>query len=143
MTTEELKQKLDGLLGKKRLARSLQKQIQRKREEIDCLHSVSFDGAHVQGGEKEPAAERFVEYIERLEKRYEAVIEEVFAVEDLIAENLVYLSETEQTIIIERYMSGKSWRKIQAELHYEERQPYRIAGSALKKLSSRIKDDSK
>ena len=42
MTTEELKQKLDGLLGKKRLARSLQKQIQRKREEIDCMHSVSF-----------------------------------------------------------------------------------------------------
>lgn len=81
--------------------------------------------------------------VERLEKRYEAVIKEVFAVEDLIAENLAYLSETEQTIIIERYMSGKSWRKIQAELHYEERQPYRIAGSALKKLSAKIKDDSK
>ena len=143
MTTEELKQKLDGLLGKKRLARSLQRQIQRKREEIDCLHAVSFEGTHVQGGEKEPAAEKFVEYIERLEKRYEAVIEEVFAVEDLITENLAYLSETEQTIIIERYMSGKSWRKIQAELHYEERQPYRIAGSALKKLSAKIKDDSK
>ena len=97
----------------------------------------------MQGGQPIPAAEKFVEYIERLEKRYEAVISEVFQIEDFISENLVFLSPIEQTIIIERYMSGKSWRKIQAELHYEERQPYRIADKALQKLSNVINNGSK
>ena len=86
---------------------------------------------------------RGFEYIDRLEKRYEKVLQEVFETEDFISENLVFLSPIEQTIIIERYMSGKSWRKIQAELHYEERQPYRIAEKALEKLSFSINHDSK
>lgn len=143
MTIDDLKKKLRELQSKKELAKSIQIQIARKREEIDCLKAVSYDKPSVKGGQPVPAAERFVEYIERLEKRYEAVIAEVFEIEDFISENLVSLSPIEQTIIIERYMSGKSWRKIQAELHYEERQPYRIADKALQKLSVAINHGSK
>lgn len=143
MSIDDLKKKLRELQSKKRLAKSIQMQIARKREEIDCLSAVAYDKPAIKGGQPVPAAERFVEYIERLEKRYEAVIAEVFEIEDFISENLVFLSPIEQTIIIERYMSGKSWRKIQAELHYEERQPYRIATNALQKLSAAINDGSK
>ena len=143
MTLEDLKKKLRELQSKKRLAKSLQRQIARKREEIDGLRAVAYDSPAVKGGQAVPAAEKFAEYIERLEKRYEAVIAEVFEIEDFISENLVSLSPIEQTIIIERYMSGKSWRKIQAECHYEERQPYRIAERALQKLSSAINHGSK
>lgn len=135
MTIDDLKKKLRELQSKKRLARSIQAQIAQRREEIDCLSAMSYDKVAVQGGQPIPAAEKFVEYIERLEKRYEAVISEVFQIEDFISENLVFLSPIEQTIIIERYMSGKSWRKIQAELHYEERQPYKIAERAIKKMA--------
>lgn len=138
MTIDELKKKLRELQSKKKLAKSLQMQIQNKREEIDCISAMSYDKQAVKGGQAVPAAERFVEYIERLEKRYEAVIEEVFQIEDFISENLVSLSPIEQTIIIERYMTGKSWRKIQAELHYEERQPYNIEKRALQKLAKRL-----
>lgn len=138
MTIEDLKKKLRELQSKKRLAKSIQMQIARKREEIDCISAVAYDKPAIKGGQPVPAAERFVEYIERLEKRYEAVIAEVFEIEDFISENLVFLSPIEQTIIIERYMSGKSWRKIQAELHYEERQPYNIEKCALQKLAKRL-----
>lgn len=136
MTYEEMKKMLDDLKQKKRLMRSVQRQIEEAREQIDCLNGRDYGGAAVQGGVKEPAAERFVEHIERLEKRYEALLSEVFAAEDYISEHLPKLSAIEQAIIIDRYMHGKSWRKIQQEYHYVDRQLYRIANSAIKKISS-------
>ena len=142
MTYEAMKRTLDGLKYKKRLLRSLQRQIEEAREQIDCL-SGAGDGVPVQVGIKEPAAERFVEHLERLEKRYEAVLAEVFEIEDYISEHLPALSEIEQAIIIDRYMSGKSWRRIQQDLHYEERQPYRIVERAIQKLAAKSKEDSK
>lgn len=143
MTYEDMKKMLDELKHKKSLLRTLKRQIEEAREQIDCLRAQDYGNTAVQGGIKEPAAERFVEHIERLEKRYEALMEEVFLEEDYIAEHLAELSPIEQTIIIERYISGKSWRKIQQEQHYEERQPYRIAKQAIQKLASSYEDGSK
>ena len=40
-------------------------------------------------------------------------------------------------------MLGKPWKRIQQEYNYAERQPYRIEGSAIKKLSEKIDDDRK
>ena len=40
-------------------------------------------------------------------------------------------------------MLGKPWKRIQQDYNYAERQPYRIEGSAIKKLSAKMKDDSK
>ena len=116
--------------------RTVQRQIQETREQIDCLRAQDYGVIAVQGGIKEPAAERFVEHIERLEKRYESLLSEVFVAEDYISEHLPNLSAIEQAIIIDRYMHGKSWRKIQQEYHYVDRQLYRIANSAIKKISS-------
>lgn len=143
MTYEEMKKMLDGLKHKKSLLRSIKKQIEETREQIDCLRAQNYSDIAVQGGIKEPAAERFIEHIERLENRYKAVMEQVFEIEDYISEHLPVLSEIEQAIIIDKYMGNKSWRRIQQEYHYEERQPYRIAARAIQKLASEWKDDSK
>lgn len=136
MTYDEMKKMLDEMKHKKSLLRTVQRQIQETREQIDCLRAQDYGVIAVQGGVKEPAAERFVEHIERLEKRYESLLSEVFAAEDYISEHLPKLSAIEQAIIIDRYMHGKSWRKIQQEYHYVDRQLYRIANSAIKKISS-------
>ena len=136
MTYDEMKKMLDDMKHKKSLLRAVQRQIQEAREQIDCLHAQDYGVIAVQGGVKEPAAERFVEHLERLEKRYESLLSEVFMVEDYISEHLPQLSAIEQAIIIDRYMHGKSWRKIQQEYHYVDRQLYRIANSAIKKISS-------
>ena len=136
MTYEEMKKMLDEMKHKKSLLRTVQRQIQETREQIDCLRAQDYGVIAVQGGIKEPAAERFVEHIERLEKRYESLLSEVFVAEDYISEHLPNLSAIEQAIIIDRYMHGKSWRKIQQEYHYVDRQLYRIANSAIKKISS-------
>lgn len=135
MTYEEMRTMLDGLKQKKRLMRSVQRQIEEAREQIDCLNGRDYGGAAVQGGVKEPAAERFIEHLERLERRYETLMTDVFSAEDYIAEHLPALSEIERAIIIDRYMGNKSWRRIQQEYHYEERQPYNILKRAIKKLA--------
>ena len=137
MGIEDLKKKLKELLDKKKLAKSIQAQIQRKKEEIDGLHGVSFDTIRVQGGNFIPLVERYILSIEKLESVYDNLLTEIFETEDFISDNLQYLTPIEQTIIVERYMSGKSWRKIQQEMNYADRQPYDISKKALLKLSKR------
>ena len=136
MTYSEMNAQLDGLRPKQRLLRSLQRQREEARAQIDCLAGMDYGKANVCGGEKTPAAERFVEHIEQLETKYEQVMAEAFELEDMISACMGGLTEIEQTILIDRYMSGKSWRKIQQEHHYEERQPYRHAESGIKKLAA-------
>lgn len=136
MDFNAIKKMLDSLKGKKKLMQSIQLQIKSEREQIDGLKGTDYSGTPVQGGVKEPHAQRFVEHIEFLEKRYEDIMSEVFGIEDFISKNLPNLSDIEQSIIIDRYMIGKSWRKIQQEYHYVDRQLYRIANSAIKKISS-------
>ena len=135
MTFEETKTMLDELKYKKRLVKKVQNQIQEAREQMDCLSAVDYSKVKVNGGSSEGPAERFVEHIERLEKRYEKLLQEVFDAEDYISEHMESLTAIEQSIIIDRYMSGKSWRKIQQEYHYEDRQPYNILKKAIEKLS--------
>lgn len=137
MTYEEMKKVLDTLWQKRRLLRSLQRQIEEAREQVDCLSGISYEKVNVKGGEKTPAAERFAEHIEKLEARYSCVMEDIFAIEDTISEHLPDLTEIEQAIIIDRYISCKSWRKIQQEHHYVDRQLYRIIKGAIQKLASR------
>lgn len=120
LTYGQMKQMLDEIGDKRRLANSLVRQIGQAREEADCLHGVNYS-AMPRGGENTPAAQRFVEKVERLEERLAAISDE--------------LTPQEQTIIRERYFLGKRWRAIQREMQYEEAQPYRIARSAIQKMA--------
>ena len=138
MTYGEMKKMLDSMKHKKSLLRSVKRQIEETREQIDCLRAQDYSGSPVQGGVKEPAAERFVEHMERLEHRYESLMAEVFAAEDYIAEHMSELTEIEQAIIIERYMHGKSWRRIEREVNYSERRVFDYHKSAVVKLSKRL-----
>ena len=138
MTYDEMKKMLDSMKHKKSLLRSVKRQIEETREQIDCLRAQDYSGSPVQGGVKEPAAERFVEHMERLEHRYESLMAEVFAAEDYIAEHMSELTEIEQAIIIERYMHWKSWRRIEREVNYSERRVFDYHKSAVVKLSKRL-----
>ena len=138
MTYDEMKKMLDEMKHKKSLLRAVQRQIQEAREQIDCLHAQDYGVIAVQGGVKEPAAERFVEHLERLEKRYESLMTEAFRLEDYISEHLSELSAVEQTLIVERYIHGKSWRSIERTVNYSERMVFNYRKSAIVKLSKRL-----
>lgn len=130
-----VKAKLKTLEGKKRLLKSIQRQIANARADMSGLGAVSYDNAKVDGGNKSSVQERFTALISRLEERYEKIMEEAFAIEDAIAEAVYCLTEVEQAIIIDRYVNGWSWRKIERAHNYAEAQTYRIHNEALEKLA--------
>lgn len=142
MTFEELKEKLENLRHAKRRLKQQEALITEEREMMDGLGSFRFDSVSVQGGEKQPVQQKFVEHMERLLAEYEKIMEEVFELEDFLAEHMVELSSLEQSMITERYINGTSWKKIQEKFGYEQRQPFRILDSALKKISDSVKHDT-
>lgn len=130
-----VKEKLKTLEGKKRLLKSIQRQIANARADMSGISAVSYESAKVDGGIKTSVQERFTALIDKLEKRYNKVMEEAFAIEDAIAEAVYCLSEIEQAMIIDRYVNGWSWRKIEREHHYCERQVFNIHNDALEKMA--------
>lgn len=133
-----VKEKLKALEGKKRLLKSIQRQIANARADMSGISAVSYENAKVDGGIKTSVQERFMALIDKLEKRYNKVMEEAFAIEDAIAEAVYCLNEIEQAMIIDRYVNGWSWRKIEREHHYAEAQTYRIHNQALEKMAKDI-----
>lgn len=132
---QAVKAKLKTLESKKRLLSSIQRQIANAKADMSGLGAVSYDGVKVGNGDKSSVQERFVALISRLEKRYETIMEQAFAIEDAIAEAVQYLNELEQAIIIDRYVNGYSWRKIERLHNYCERQVYYIHNEALEDLA--------
>lgn len=142
MTYDELKAKLEQLRHAKRRLKQQEKIIQEERAMIDGVSSFRFDSVSVSGGKKTPVQEKYVEHMEKLLEDYERIMEEVFGFEDFLAEHMDELSPLEQSMITERYINGTSWRKIQQEYGYEQRQPFRILNGALKKISESVKHDT-
>lgn len=132
---QAVKDKLKTLESKKRLLKTLQRQIANARADMSGVSAVSYENAKVLGGNKTSVEERFIALITRLENRYNKVMEEAFAIEDTIAEAVYCLNEIEQAMIIDRYVNGWSWRKIEREHHYCERQVFNIHNEALEKMA--------
>lgn len=133
-----VKNKLKTLESKKRLLKSIQQQIANARADMSGISAVSYENAKVLGGSKTSVQERFTALITKLEARYEKVMAEAFAIEDTIAEAVYYLDEVEQAMIIDRYINGYSWRKIERLHNYCERQVYNLHNDALEKMASDI-----
>ena len=133
-----VKEKLKALEGKKRLLKSIQRQIANARADMSGISAVSYENAKVLGGNKTSVEERFTALIDKLEKRYNKVMEEAFAIEDAIAEAVYCLNEVEQAMIIDRYVNGWSWRKIEREHNYCERQSIRVHNQALEKMAQNL-----
>jgi DNA-directed RNA polymerase specialized sigma subunit len=130
-----VKNKLKTLESKKRLLKSIQQQIANARADMSGISAVSYENAKVVGGGKTSVQERFTALITKLEARYEKVMAEAFAIEDAIAEAVYYLDEVEQAMIIDRYVNGYSWRKIERLHNYCERQVFNIHAEALESMA--------
>ena len=130
-----VKEKLKTLEGKKRLLKSIQRQIANARADMSGISAVSYENAKVLGGNASSVQERFTALIDKLERRYEKVMSEAFAIEDAIAEAVYCLSEVEQAMIIDRYINGYSWRKIERLHNYCERQVFNLHNEALEKMA--------
>lgn len=137
MTYEEAKELLKSLEHKKKLCRAKQRQISEEKAQIS-IAAVDYSRERVQGGsEGNSAQQRYAERMEKLSADFDKLLDETFAIEDMLVSRLGELSEIEQTIMIERYMHGKSWRQIERDYEYSIDGVYKINSRAIKKISKR------
>lgn len=142
MTFEEVKRELNGLRFKRQLLKKREAQMKQARDQIDCLKATDYAKIAVQGGENAAVAEVFIEYMERLQNAYDGLLEDVYRIENSVLSHMKDLTETEQGILIDRYILGKTWENIQQEYHYAQRQPFRIEKRAIQKITKKTEDDT-
>lgn len=135
-----LKSELKEITQLRQVLRAKQRQIE-EAERYISVSSPKLGSTPVQGGETISPQERFVIHLERLYAQYNSAMDKLFSLEDKFSDSIQTLSATEQAILIDRYLNGKSWKVISVQYHYEACQPFRIANNALNKLAK--KDDSK
>ncbi len=135
MTYDEAKNLLKSLTDKRKLYRVKERMLAEAINESPTISAVRYDGIHVDGGENTPVQQRYIERVERLENERDKAFTEMCDIEDYISRNLSLLSPIEQTIIIERYMNGKSWKKLEREYCYSQQNLYVIHQKAIKNFS--------
>lgn len=129
-----VKKELENLNQVKRHLRNLQEEL-RSWEELDgAVKSASFD-QHVSGGESTPYAQRRVEKIEELKKLISEKIDEAILLEDKFLNDISELDVLSQNLLMERYMTGKSLKRIIRDFNYSDRQIYRKYDAAIEKIA--------
>lgn len=135
MTFEEIKKKLSEYKDLKKLLSSEIERIAQLRNQLYDFKATDYGREKVKSSTQSTYKESILDRIVQLEKRADDVQTKLFAIEDMIADNMDNLSPLEQAMVIDRYMNGWSWEKISKKYHYEERQPRRIVENALRKIA--------
>ena len=119
MTYEEVKEVLHSYLKKLRLYKTYSELVNAARQDLDGLKAVDYGAIKVQGGIGSNSTEKAILRLDKLLSRKDKIMEEMFELEDKIAELITYLNDEEQTLIIDRYMQGASFRKIANKYCYD------------------------
>ena len=114
----ELKECLDMIKRKKRLLTALQRQLAQRQADCNSIKAVDYALPKVKSSENTSQEERYVQYLERLRNRIDDVMSEIFEMEDKISVEIQVLNETEQAMIIDRYIHNWSWKRICKEYNY-------------------------
>ena len=127
-------------LDELRNLRELAIRLNRINEEIDRLRSFvmkvtsSFDGMPHSGQQHDAMAEYVAEAEEWIDRRIETagkMMEEVMSLSDEISE----LTRPQATVIFGYYAEGKSIRRMARELHYSERNIYKLLKRGERRLT--------
>ncbi len=139
---KKVKKELENLNQIKRQLRNLQDELKSWEQLDGAVKSTAF-GEHVSGGESTPYAERRVIKIEELKELISQKIDQAIEVEDKFLKDISELDVLSQNLLMERYMTGKSLKKIIREYNYSDRHIFRLYDVAFEKISENHKDGSK
>ena len=131
----KVKRRLEDLNQSKRRLKNLQDEL-KYWESMDGVGAASTE-QHISGGEVSSFAERRVIKIEELKNLISKSIDEVLAEEDNFFKEIITLDSLTQNLLMERYLTGKSIKRIIREFNYCDRQIYRIYDKAFEKLSKK------
>ena len=130
---EDIKKRLNNLAQRKKMLKILQKQIAELTEQI-AVSSIDYSRIVVKGGVGTTQQEQYINTLEKMQAIFSKHLDAILADELLIAESTNKLSPVEHSMVIEHYINKKSWRKIEQEYNYSERQCRRMLENALKKI---------
>lgn len=116
---KKVKKELEEFNHTKRRLRILQEELQYWTNLGGAIKAVS--GEAVAGGESIPYAERRVIRMEELENLISKTIDDALEQEDQFLKDISALDTLSQNLLMERYMTGKSMKKIIAEYKYSGR----------------------
>lgn len=145
MLSEEgklVKQELENFNQAKRRLRNLQDELESWKRLDGAVKSASLEQS-VSGGESVPYAERRILKIEELENQISDAIDKALELEDRFLKDIAQLDALSQNLLMERYMTGKSLKRIIREFNYSESQIFRFYNKAFEKIYLNRKDDSK
>lgn len=137
MLSEEgkiVKRELEDFNQAKRKLRNLQDELRRWQELGGAIGSVSLE-PHIAGGETMPYAERRIIKIEELQALISKAIDDALEKEDKFLRDISTLDTLSQNLLMERYMTGKSLKRIIREYNYSDRQIYRKYDAAIEKIA--------
>ncbi|QGT99521.1 hypothetical protein SYNTR_0928 [Candidatus Syntrophocurvum alkaliphilum] len=121
--------------------------IDSKLEQLESLKSLAtkvtatFTHTKVSGGNdvRSPAENAIVKVID-LENEINADIDRLVDLKREILETINKVNDLNYRLLLEmRYISGKSWEEISADLGYERSWVFRVHGKALKVIEQKLK----
>lgn len=121
-------------LGKiRQIDRTVQRLLELRFSLRASLYSTGAALSGMPGGGHDPdRTGRTIARLDELERRIDAYVDELVARKSEAFARITRLPElAEQDVLIARYLQCKPWPVIAREMHYEERQVYRIHGRAL------------
>lgn len=138
MTFEEAKCLLNNLRSKKRRVRAIRSRIAELNSDAGMLRSSLGGDGMPHGTDITDTTAQLALRIAEMREKFECAIEECFVIEDRLAAVINTMSEDEQYIIIECYMSGKSIWKVSEEMGYCDRTVKRKKRQAIEKIAQKL-----
>lgn len=141
MLSEEgkrVKQELENFNQAKRRLRNLQDELESWKRLDGVIKSSSLE-QHVSGGEIVSFSERRLLKIEELEKLISNAIDKALSLEDKFLRDINKLDALSQNLLMERYMTGKSLKRIIREFNYSERSIFYLYNKAYEDLAKKDK----
>jgi len=133
----EVKKKLEGLNQHKRRIRNLKNEL-RELIELGTIPQVSTGMPSGKGGHPNSIQEKYLIRIETLQEKLEVEIDRAIEEEDAFLKSISSLDSLSQNLLMERYLQGKSLRKIVREFNYDKRHLYRLYNKSFERLSEKL-----
>lgn len=142
MTFNECKAMLENIKERKRIIRSIRREIEDIDKDIEALslRSTLGNSGLGHGSEISRPVERIVLRLRERQADFEKQLDLIMELEDKVAQAIKELPDDEQDVIISYYMSDDCMYSVANKVHLSESTAYRKKKRAIGKIARKIID---
>ncbi len=139
MTDQEVRKYLEAGGNKRQLLRELQKQLFVLEHSESCIKAIDYEKPSVSGGSMSDLSDTVIRGEEATKKLKERITETIAGIctwkEKAFSMIQCCEDDASISILVARFINGKSWKEIQEEYHYAESRPYVICRMAIAEIA--------